>query len=231
MTTEELLELVLDTRQRELHTAMPGRVESYDADTQTCDVLPQLKIQRPDGEGGYTTCDLPVLPHVPVCFQRTTNFFMSFPLQKGDFVLLVFSERAIGNWRQKGEASNPGDLRMHSLAGAVAIPGVYPTSGALENADGTNMVLGADDGGDSRIEIKPSGNGINLGAGATAGVARIGDRINASAQLVAWAQSVELALSTVPNTAFAGTPFASGPATSNGLGTINEGSDKIKAVD
>ena len=31
MTTEDLLELVLDHRLRELHTAMPGRVESYDA--------------------------------------------------------------------------------------------------------------------------------------------------------------------------------------------------------
>ncbi len=157
MTLEELLELVLDQRQRELHTAMPGRVESYDADTQTCDVLPQLKIQRPDGEGGYKTCDLPVLPHVPVCFPRGGGFFLSFPLQKGDFVLVVFSERAIGNWRQKGEASNPGDLRMHSLAGAVAIPGVFPNSGALDDADGTNLVLGKDGTAGAQIKITASG--------------------------------------------------------------------------
>jgi hypothetical protein len=165
VTTEELLELVLDNRMRGLHTSMPGRVESYDAATQTCDVLPQLKRQTPDGEGGYTVEDLPVLPHVPVCFPRGGGFFLSFPLQKGDFVLVVFSERAIGNWRQKGEASNPGDLRMHSLAGAVAIPGVYPNGDALDDADGTNLVLGKDGTAGAQIEITPTG--INLGTGTT----------------------------------------------------------------
>ena len=165
MTTEELLELVLDHRLGNLHTAMPGRVESYDAAAQTCDVLPQLKRQVPDGEGGYTTEALPVLSGVPVCFPRGGSFFLSFPLAKGDFVLVVFSERATGNWRQKGEASNPGDLRMHSLAGAVAIPGVYPTSGALDDADGTNLVLGKD--GTAAAQIGITSSGIELGRGTT----------------------------------------------------------------
>lgn len=145
MTTEELLELVLDHRLRGLHTSMPGEVQSYDASTQTADILPQLKRQTPDGEGGFTAEDLPVLPGVPVCFPRGGGCFMSFPLQKGDFVLVVFAERAIGNWRQKGEASNPGDLRMHTLAGAQAIPcNLYPSSQALQSADANNMVLGRD---------------------------------------------------------------------------------------
>ncbi len=169
MTTEELLELVLDNRQRGLHTSMPGRVESYDAATQTCDVLPQLKRQTPDGEGGYTVEDLPVLPHVPVCFPRGGGFALTFPLQKGDFVLVVFSERAIGNWRQKGEASNPGDLRMHSLAGAVAIPGVYPASQALSDADGTNMLIGKD--GTAAAQIKATSTGLELGTTNPDGVA------------------------------------------------------------
>ena len=162
MTTEELLNLILDHRLRELHTALPGRVESYDASKQTCDVLPMLKKQTPNGQGGYTTEDLPVLPNVPVAFPRGGGgFFMSFPLAKGDFVMLVFHERAIGAWRKKGEATAPGDLRMHSLAGAVAYPGLYPNDDALDDAHTANMVLGKD-GSTAQIHLKTDGT-VHLG--------------------------------------------------------------------
>lgn len=221
MTTEELLELVLDHRLGNLHTAMPGRVESYDAAAQTCDVLPQLKRQVPDGEGGYTTEALPVLSGVPVCFPRGGSFFLSFPLAKGDFVLVVFSERATGNWRQKGEASNPGDLRMHSLAGAVAIPGVYPTSGALDDADGTNLVLGKDGTAGAQIVITPTE--VQLGSGATKKAARGGDTLTTSAALTTWAQAVEGFINgLVPGTI--ATLWAAAPGVAGSLGSINAAS-------
>jgi len=164
VTTEELLELVLDHRLRGLHTSMPGQVQSYDAASQTADILPQLKRQIPDGDGGFTVEDLPVLPGVPVCFPRGGGCFVSFPLQKGDFVLVVFAERAIGNWRQKGQASNPGDLRMHPLAGAQAIPcNLYPSSQALQSADANNMVLGRD--GTPAAQISITDALVKLGGG------------------------------------------------------------------
>jgi hypothetical protein len=142
-------------------------VESYDASAQTCDVLPQLKRQMPDGDGGFTIEDLPVLPGVPVCHPRGGGFFASFPLQKGDFVLVVFAERPIGNWRQKGQASNPGDNRMHPLAGAMAIPcNLYPSSQALQDVDGTNMVIGKDGTSGAQVVITPTG--IELGGNAAA---------------------------------------------------------------
>lgn len=223
MTLEELLTLVLDHRQRGLHTSMPGRVESYDAASQTCEVLPQLKIQRPDGEGGYTACDLPVLPSVPVCFPRGGGFFVSFPIQKGDFVMVVFSERAIGNWRQKGEASNPGDLRMHSLAGAVAIPGVYPRDEALDDADGTDMLLGKD--GTSGAQIKITSSEVQIGAGATKKAARGGDTLTASANLTTWANAVETALNTATSPILPASSWGTlTNAAAGQLGSINAGS-------
>lgn len=164
MTTEELLDLVLTDRLRGLHTSMPGRVESYDASNQTADVLPQIKRQMPDGEGGFTIEDLPVLPGIPVGHPRGGGFFASFPLQKGDFVWVMFAERPIGNWRQKGQASNPGDNRMHSLAGAVCIPAaIYPSNKTLQDADDTNMVIGKDGTSAAQIIITPSM--VKLGGG------------------------------------------------------------------
>jgi hypothetical protein len=162
MMLEEGLEHILAHCFRDLHTALPGRVESYDASKQTCDVLPMIKRQIPDGSGGYKIEDLPVLPNVPVAFPRGGGgFFMSFPLQKGDFVMLVFCERAIGAWRKKGEATSPGDLRTHSLAGAVAYPGLYPSDGKLEDAHAQNMVLGKD-GSTAQIHLKTDGS-VHLG--------------------------------------------------------------------
>ena len=79
-------------------------------------------------------------------------------------MLVVFSERAIGNWRQKGEASAPGDLRMHSLAGAVAIPGVFPNDpGPPDDATPMDMVLGKD--GTAGAQIKITSSEVQLGSG------------------------------------------------------------------
>jgi hypothetical protein len=162
-THTEVLLAVLDSRLAHVHTAMPGKVESYDAATQTVSVKPQLKTAYPDGEGDYTHKDLPVIPNVPVAFPRAGGFFVSFPIQKGDFVLLVFSERSIQAWRDKGTAVEPGDLGLHPLDGAVAIPGVFPEADALDDAHASNMRLGKDGTAGAQIEITESE--VRLGQG------------------------------------------------------------------
>ena len=43
---EQLLELALDSREEELHTALPGRVERYDAGSQTASVTPMSAVDR-----------------------------------------------------------------------------------------------------------------------------------------------------------------------------------------
>jgi hypothetical protein len=162
-TDVEMLIAVIESRLAQLHTAMPGKVESYDASTQTVSVKPQIKTAYPDGEGDYTHKDLPVIPNVPVQFPRAGGFFVSFPIQKGDFVLLVFSERSIQAWRDKGTAVEPGDLALHPLDGAVAIPGVYPEADALADASDTDMVLGKD--GTEAAQIKLTSSQVHLGGG------------------------------------------------------------------
>jgi hypothetical protein len=173
VTLAELMQMMLDGRQVDIHTAIPAKVTSYDASKQTIECVPALNRSLPDGQGNYTTEQLPKLVDVPVCFPRCGSFFLSFPIQAGDFVLLVICQRNIGNWRATGNQGDPGDLGMHTLDGAVAIPGVFPDSGKLSNADGTNMVLGSDSSANGRIELKAAG--VNLGAGATDGVATLTD--------------------------------------------------------
>ncbi len=232
MTTEELLNLILDHRLRELHTALPGRVESYDASKQTCDVLPMLKKQTPNGQGGYTTEDLPVLPNVPVAFPRGGGgFFMSFPLSKGDFVMLVFHERAIGAWRKKGEATAPGDLRMHSLAGAVAYPGLYPNDDALDDASDSLMVLGKD-GADGQIAIAASE--IKVGKNATKKAARQNDGVGNGTLAFTFGAgtgAATLAITYTPGDGSAPQSIPTGSGTITIKEKITGGSNKVKVID
>lgn len=149
---------------REVNTCMPAKVEAFDADAQTVDVVPQLKIAYPDGEGGYVHKALPKISNVKVAFPRSGSFFVSFPLTKGDFVLLVFSQRSLQAWRDKGQVCEPGDLGMFPLDGAVAIPGVYPEADALGDVSPTDMVLGKDGTPAAQIKITPTQ--VHLGGGA-----------------------------------------------------------------
>lgn len=109
-----------------LHTCMPARVISYDYLTQTCSVEPQVK--RPlDTESDEVTHEvLPNIDSVPVVFPRGGGRVHTWPLEEGDFVLLVFSEVAIGEWRTTGQVSEPQDTRRHSMGYPFALPGISP---------------------------------------------------------------------------------------------------------
>lgn len=47
-------------------------------------------------------------------------------LSPGDPVLLVFCERDFGQWWDSGQLSNPQSTGLHSINGAVALPGLTP---------------------------------------------------------------------------------------------------------
>lgn len=127
----EIVHAALDSRLSELHTAMPARVVAYDAARNTVDVAPAFHHEIDDEDGNPTDEPLPTIPDVPIAWPRGGGAFITWPLAKGDPVLLVFCERDLGVWRAQGDAGPPGDRRMHTLAGAVALPGAFAESEAL----------------------------------------------------------------------------------------------------
>lgn len=140
-TWAELLEEAIESRLLELHTAIPGKVVSYDKATQTAEVLPVVLRAEPKEDGGNTLTRLPSIPNVPVQWPRGDGFAIHFKLKPGDHVLLVFSEAAIGHWRASGEMAPPGDLRRHSLGYPIAIPGAAPDAGKLTDIPGDNEAV------------------------------------------------------------------------------------------
>jgi hypothetical protein len=158
--------LVLDRRAQdvELHTCLPAevvRVQTGDHARQFVDVLPALQRRAVNEDGETVDEKLPVIPMVPVAYPQGGGFFISVPLAVGDVVLLVFAERSIDSWIQTAKKNSqravlPGDVGMHPLDGAIALPcGPAPRAELLHDVDGSNLVIGKDGG--AQIHITPGG--------------------------------------------------------------------------
>lgn len=180
---------MLDRRMLDVHTSLPGEIVSYDAAKQVADVRPMLKRRIPDPDGGDDTIEaLPTIPAVPVVWPRGGGYCLTFPLAKGDGVMLVFSEADLSAWRDTGEASDPGDVERHGLAGAVAVPGVDTVARALTDASATHLVIGKDGGPAIHIDS----TGVKIGAAGASHPIALGDKVDT------WAAAVKAALAAAP---------------------------------
>jgi len=169
----EAMTIWLSSKFEDVHTAIPGKIEKYDEATQTADVLPLLsKITIKN-----TEVALPVIPGVPVMFPSGQAFKMSWEVQKGDGVLLVFSEAALGAWVDSDGCNQvtPEGKHRFSETDAIAILGLTPKvvestvnlyidkDGNLR-LDGAKEVIIEDTNGNSIVtdSSKVSINGTNL---------------------------------------------------------------------
>jgi hypothetical protein len=174
ITDAELHNLFITARLIELHKVAIGRVESYDATAGTVDVVPMVNKMIPNGETppSYVSKKLPKLSDVPVAHIRGNGMVVAVPLKKGDFGILLFADRNIAAWRASdgSQQVDPGDLRVHTMSSGLFIPALAPDKNAIQHADASNLVIGSDSNGSSRIVIKPNGE-IDAGAAAAQYVA------------------------------------------------------------
>ena len=110
----------------DVHTAIPAEVLSYDPLKQQ--VQAKISINRVVNE---EEIEYPILDGIQVIFPRGGSYGITFPLVKGDGVLLLFSERSLERWRTTGNGYPPYDARRFDLNDAVAIPGMFPTAGLM----------------------------------------------------------------------------------------------------
>lgn len=127
----------IEGRLKELHTMLPGIIQSFDANKQTATVLPAIK--RIFTEQGPV--NLPLCVDVPVAFPGGGDFFLTFPVQPGDECILMFSERAIDNWYDKGGTQLPSEYRLHDLSDGVAIVGLNSQPRKLAGVQATGAEL------------------------------------------------------------------------------------------
>lgn len=142
-TLAEVLQRALESRLADVFTSLPGEVVTYYPETQTADVLPVVRRPLPTEDDGIAFEDLPIVPNVPIVFPRGSDVSIVWKPKPGDGVLLCVQMLSPANWRRTGEVSDAGDVRLHSLGNAFAIPGAYPQTKSLDpelaNTDGLTL--------------------------------------------------------------------------------------------
>jgi hypothetical protein len=163
MTTERTPELesvlarAVEYYLQDLHTCMPARVTAYDEKKQMVEVQPTLKRMIVHSDGTSQTEQLPIIPNVPLVFPRAGGFFFSMPVEKGDQVMLHFSQGSLDNWLSgSGDVTDTEDVRLHDITDAIAVPGLYTFSKAIRDITSSGLRLG-EDGGGVQITLTKSG--------------------------------------------------------------------------
>lgn len=129
-----------------IHTALPGKVVSYDRVSQTAVVRTavQFKFAHPD-TGLPTDYEAPAIARAPVAFPGGGDFSFTWELAAGDDVLLVFAERSLDEWKSRGgaQAVAAGDVRRFDVTDAIVIPALRSPADPIPAAgiDATAMVI------------------------------------------------------------------------------------------
>jgi len=132
-TLAEVIDAIITKRLRNLFTSMPGKVIEYTATIQRATVQPLVKHSYFDENGERKTKLFPPIAGVPVFFfGNNTGHRITFPINKGDTALLMFSYNSMDTWLSRGDISEPGDDRMHSISDAIALVGLRPFKGATQ---------------------------------------------------------------------------------------------------
>lgn len=120
-----------------LHVSCPGTIQSYDATTHRCSVLPASFVRVGEDEVA-----LPVLEDVPVAHLVGGGCAVFFPLQPGDPCTVYFADRPLESLRAGVPAVAPTDQRAHSLVDAYVVPAAIVADAAVDSrASATNLVV------------------------------------------------------------------------------------------
>ncbi len=120
-----------------IHTCIPGQIESYNSAQKKASVKPLIKKRIDNVDVSY-----PVISDVPVIFPGSSDTAIVFPLSKNDGCLILFSETSLENFlSSRGGEVDPGDARKFSLTDAVCIPGLFSFSSPGKTGGATGLEI------------------------------------------------------------------------------------------
>ncbi len=159
-TTTSLL-AAFEGLQSTIWTALPGIIQSWDAEKRTARILPALKIKVLQKDGTFIWVMMPELLDCPVHFAGGGGLTLTFPLKAGDECLVVFASRCIDNWWAMGSPGNKtaqeqAEFRMHDLSDGFCIAGFSSKPKVIPGISTTNAQLRTDDGS-CFLEMTPDG--------------------------------------------------------------------------
>lgn len=149
---ETVISTAIDSALKELHTCLPGVVQTFDHEEQLADIQPTIQRKL-----GGELVNLPLLVGVPVRFPKVSGFSITLPLKEGDEVEIKCAERSIDNWLLDGDIQAAGDIRKHSLSDAYATPMMYSQDNKITDFDPDNIQI-RNDAGTSFITLTSTGD-------------------------------------------------------------------------
>lgn len=157
---EETLRLVFAGLQSGLWTCLPGEVWDV-LDDMRVNVQPTIRMMvRPQVGNDYTPLQLPLILDCPIQFAAGGGCTFTFPLERGNEGLIIFSSRCIDSWWVQSGVQNPSVLRMHDLSDGFFIPGVKSKPNTFAYSP-TTARLTTDDG-QAYYELDPTGKIANI---------------------------------------------------------------------
>lgn len=152
---------VLSGFQTTLWTAMPARIISFDPERMSCSAQITIQGRVQTGEQSWEWVDMPPLVDCPVVFPGGGGVILTFPINPGDEVLVVFASRCIDNWWVSGGIRNQAELRMHDLSDGFCIPGPRSLPNVPGGISTAKATLRSDSGG-SQVSIDPASGDVEV---------------------------------------------------------------------
>ncbi len=152
---------IFDSMMRNIHTCMPGQVVSFDRDAVTCTVRPCFKRVY---AGVESPVEIDPIEDVPVILPGSDDLWLTVDLKADSYVLLVFAERSIANWFEKGGAVDPEQDRMFDFSDAFAIPCSIPTPAKLSASVESDTIAMRNSANTTKVAVKENGN-VEIDAG------------------------------------------------------------------
>jgi len=152
---ERVVQTAIDSALKDIHTCLPAVVTKVDHTTQLIEA--QIVIKRKLSE---ELVNLPVLVDVPLRYPRSKTFSITFPIEIGDHVLIIFAERSIDTWLKEGGIQDPFDVRKFHLSDAFAIPSMYPQTDVIPDFNSSDLELKTNSG-NTKIKVKAEGVDVN----------------------------------------------------------------------
>lgn len=155
------LRTALSGHQAAIWTALPGVIESFNADAITAVVQPSIKGQLRAKDGSTSQVTLPLLLDVPVVFPHGGGCALTFPLAEDDECLVVFASRCIDGWWQSGGIQAQAEFRMHDLSDGFAIPGPWSQATKISNVSTTSTQFRSEDGS-TYVDLNPTSQKVKI---------------------------------------------------------------------
>ena len=165
MTFESAVKALFDYQMRNIFTAIPAKVmQVEDAGEQRVAVKPLINNVFPDWEDSI---EFPTILSVQLMFPSSSTSAITFPINAGDTVLLVFAQSCMDVFKSgDGTTQPPSDYRRFDKRDAIAIPGLFPFGMAINQQSKRTLTHSTDDvvmahnlgtEAECEIRLKPTG--------------------------------------------------------------------------